>query len=147
MDRNNLLIIVTIIVDPIINPTARSQNGTLAPKLFVGGGALPEALYGEFIKLTGLDAKLVVIPTASNSDIEIEKIKSVEKRDESILNIIESNRVKGQLITLLPTIASPALLHKLDGFLSNTSTKTYAFNALSTWPNPSASAMLLNLYL
>jgi cyanophycinase len=70
-----LLIIVTIIVDPIINPTARSQDVSLAPRLFVGGGALPEAMYEEFIKLTGLDAKLVVIPTASSRDVEIEKIK------------------------------------------------------------------------
>jgi cyanophycinase len=90
-----LLIIVTIIVDPIINPTARSQDVSLAPRLFVGGGALPEAMYAEFIQLTGLDAKLVVIPTASSRDVEIEKIKDQWRsrglKEISVMHTIDRN--------------------------------------------------------
>ena len=90
-----LFIIVTIIVDRSINPTARSQDVSLAPKLFVGGGALPEAMYEEFIQLTGLDAKLVVIPTASSREVEIEKIKDQWRsrglKEISVMHTIDRN--------------------------------------------------------
>ena len=76
-----LMMIVTLIVNPAFNSTASGQDDQPAPKLFVGGGRLPDSLYKEFLKLTGPDAKLVVIPTASQSvpssinDIDVEKIK------------------------------------------------------------------------
>lgn len=70
-----LFMIVTLLVYPAFNSTASGQDVQLAPKLFVGGGALPETMYGEFLKLTGPDAILVVIPTASSGDIDVEEIK------------------------------------------------------------------------
>lgn len=71
--------IVILIVDPAINSKARCQDVQPAPKLFVGGGALPETMYKEFLKLTGPDAILVVVPTASNSDVDVEKIQETWK--------------------------------------------------------------------
>lgn len=52
----------------------RAQNEIIDKRLFIGGGALPEEMYGEFLKLTGTDAKLVVIPTATGSEIVNKKI-------------------------------------------------------------------------
>jgi hypothetical protein len=45
--------------------------------LFVGGGALPESMYEEFLKLTGTDTKLVVIPTASSRTIDKEQMQEL----------------------------------------------------------------------
>lgn len=72
-----LIMIVVLIVDPAINSTVSGQDVHPAPKLFIGGGALPEPLYKEFLKLTGPDAKLVVIPTASNDDIDKEQMQEL----------------------------------------------------------------------
>ena len=72
-----IIMIVTLIVDPAINLTAQGQDVQPAPRLFIGGGALPESMYKEFLKLTGPDAKLVVIPTASSKDVDVEKIQEV----------------------------------------------------------------------
>jgi hypothetical protein len=66
-----LMMIVTLIVNPAFNSTASGQDVQFAPKLFVGGGALPESMYKEFLKLTGPDAKLVVIPTASSDVVDV----------------------------------------------------------------------------
>lgn len=72
-----LIMIMALIVDPAINSTASGQDVHPAPKLFIGGGALPEPLYKEFLKLTGPDAKLVVIPTASNDDIDKKQMQEL----------------------------------------------------------------------
>jgi cyanophycinase len=74
---SGIILIVTLIVNPVINSTVSGQDVQPAPKLFIGGGALPETMYKEFLKLTGPDAKLVVIPTASNREINVEKIQEV----------------------------------------------------------------------
>jgi len=74
-----IVVIVALIVAPAINSRASGQGGQLAPKLFIGGGALPESLYGEFRKLTGPDVRLVVIPTASKHDINVEEIQELWK--------------------------------------------------------------------
>lgn len=70
-----LIMIVAIIVYPVINSNVIGQDVHPAAKLFIGGGALPEEMYKEFLKLTGPDAKLVVVPTASNRDVDVEKIR------------------------------------------------------------------------
>jgi cyanophycinase len=70
-----LMMIVALIINPAFNSRARGQDVQPAPKLFIAGGALPESGYKEFLKLTGSDAKLVVIPTASSREINVEKIK------------------------------------------------------------------------
>ncbi|WP_347174958.1 cyanophycinase [Polaribacter uvawellassae] len=57
--------------------TANSQNTKTAPKLFIGGGALPETMYKEFLKLTGPNAKLVVVPTASSLKIDVQKMQAL----------------------------------------------------------------------
>ncbi len=70
------MMIVALIICPAFNLTASGQDVQPAPKLFIAGGAFPESGYAEFLKLTGPDAKLVVIPTASSSDvIDVEGIK------------------------------------------------------------------------
>lgn len=72
-----LMMIVTLIVNPEFNSTACGQDVQPAPKLFIGGGDLPESMYEEFLKLTGPNAKLVVIPTASGDDINVEEIQDI----------------------------------------------------------------------
>ncbi|MEA1897476.1 MAG: cyanophycinase [Bacteroidota bacterium] len=69
--------IVVLIVVLTINSSAKGQDVQLGPKLFIGGGALPESMYKEFCKLTGPETKLVVIPTASKDDPDVEKIKEL----------------------------------------------------------------------
>jgi cyanophycinase len=87
-----LIMIVTLIVDPAINSKARCQDVQSAPKLFVGGGALPETMYKEFLKLTGPDAKLVVIPTASKRDIDGEKNQELwQSRGFQEIRILHTN--------------------------------------------------------
>lgn len=70
-----LIMIVALIVYPVINSNVIGQEVHPAAKLFIGGGALPKEMYKEFLKLTGPDTKLVVVPTASNRDVDVEKIK------------------------------------------------------------------------
>ena len=71
-----LIMLVTLIANPAIFSTANAQDIQPAPKLFIAGGALHESGYAEFRKLTGSDATLIVIPTASSSDvIDVERIK------------------------------------------------------------------------
>jgi cyanophycinase len=74
---SGIILIVTLIINPVINSTVSGQDVQPAPKLFIGGGALPETMYKEFLKLTGPDAKLVVIPTASNREINVEKMQEL----------------------------------------------------------------------
>lgn len=71
--------IVVLIVDPAINSNVISQDVHPKAKLFIGGGALPEEMYKEFLKVTGPDAKLVVVPTASNRDVDVERIQETWK--------------------------------------------------------------------
>ena len=69
------IMIVALIVNPATNSKVICQDVHPAAKLFIGGGALPEEMYKEFLKVTGPDTKLIVIPTASNRDVDVEKIK------------------------------------------------------------------------
>ncbi len=62
--------------------TESSQDAHPAPKLFIAGGVLPESGYADFRKLTRPGARLVVIPTASSGDINVEKIKEQWKSRE-----------------------------------------------------------------
>ena len=71
-----IIVIVAFIIAPAIISSASNQDIQPAPKLFIGGGSLPETMYEEFLKLTGPDAKLVVIPTASSNDIDVEEIQN-----------------------------------------------------------------------
>jgi len=87
-----IIVIVALIVNPTINSTTNGQDVQLAPKLFIGGGALPETMYKEFRKLTDPDAKLVVIPTASNSDVDVEKIQELwQSRGFKEVSILHTN--------------------------------------------------------
>ncbi len=87
-----IIIIVTLIINPTINSTTSGQDIQLAPKLFIGGGALPETMYKEFRKLTGPEAKLVVIPTASNRDVDVEKIQELwQSRGFQEVSILHTN--------------------------------------------------------
>jgi cyanophycinase len=87
-----IITILALIVDPGINSTANAQDVHPALKLFVGGGALQEPMYNEFLKLTGPDAKLVVIPTASKSDIDEEEIQKLwQSRGFQEISILHTN--------------------------------------------------------
>ncbi len=87
-----IVVIVALTCDPDINQMASGQNVQLAPKLFIGGGALPESMYKEFRKLTGTNAKLVVIPTASSGDIDVEEIQKLwQSRGYSTVSILHTN--------------------------------------------------------
>lgn len=73
-----LMMAVTLIINPAFNSTANGQDVQHAPKLFIGGGgALPDSMFKEFLKLTGPDAKLVVIPTASGDEMAVEEIQDI----------------------------------------------------------------------
>ena len=72
-----LMMILTYIINPAFNSMVSGQDVQPAPKLFVGGGALPESMFKEFLKLTGPDAKLVVIPTASSDDLDVDEIQNI----------------------------------------------------------------------
>ena len=87
-----LIIILTLIFDPTFTSTVSGQEVDPAPKIFVGGGALPEEMYKEFLKLTGPDAKLVVVPTASNREVDVEKIQKVwQSRGFQEISILHTN--------------------------------------------------------
>ncbi len=91
-----LIMLVALLVAPASNSTVSGQDVHLAPKLFVGGGALPEEMYKEFFKLTGPDAKLVVIPTASNRDIDVEEIQKLwQSRGFNEISILHTNDREG----------------------------------------------------
>ena len=72
-----LIVLLAIIIDPAFISIVSGQEDHPSPTIFVGGGALPKEMYKEFLKLTGPDAKLVVVPTASNRDVDVEKIESL----------------------------------------------------------------------
>ena len=72
-----LFMLLTLILGPAINSRVSGQDAQNAPKLFIAGGALPESIYKEFRKLTGPDARLVVVPTASSREPDVAKIKEV----------------------------------------------------------------------
>jgi len=88
--RKNVLPVLMIIISLIINLAFKSSASVQyvppAPNLFVGGGALPESIFKEFLELAGSDAKLVVIPTASSDDIDVEEIQNTW-RSRGFLNI------------------------------------------------------------
>ncbi len=54
---------------------ASSQDRPEKRRLFIAGGAMPDSLYMEFAALAGPDVKLVVIPTASSREPNIQRIK------------------------------------------------------------------------
>lgn len=87
-----IVVIVALIVAPAINSMASGQDVLPAPKLFIGGGSLPETMYEEFRKLTGPDAKLIVIPTASQGDIDVEEIQELwQSRGFQEVGILHTN--------------------------------------------------------
>jgi len=87
-----IIVIVTLIVNPTINSTTSDQDVQLAPKLFIGGGALPETMYKEFSKLTGPETKLVVIPTASKDDVDVEEIQELwQSRGIREVSVLHTN--------------------------------------------------------
>ncbi len=81
-----VIVILVLAVNSSITPAANcysitspaeNQDNQHAPKLFIGGGALSETMYIIFASLAGQDAKLVVIPTASKDEPDVEKIKQL----------------------------------------------------------------------
>ena len=86
----SLTTILFLIFSPVFLTTAISQEIDSSANLFVGGGALPEEMYREFLKVTGPDTKLVVVPTASSRDVDEDKIRQTWKsrgfQDVSILH-------------------------------------------------------------
>lgn len=86
------LLIVNLLVVPAITSTVNGQEVKPAPKLFIGGGALPEEMYKEFLKLTGPEATLVVVPTASSRDVDVEKIeKTWHARGFQNISVLHTN--------------------------------------------------------
>lgn len=87
-----ICVILALIVNPTISSAARGQDAQPAPRLFIGGGALPEALYQEFRELTGPDAKLVVIPTASSQEVDVDDIqKRWQSRGFQEVSVLHTN--------------------------------------------------------
>jgi cyanophycinase len=87
-----IIVIVVLIVALTINSSANGQDVQIAPKLFIGGGALPEAMYKEFSKLTGPETKLVVIPTASKDDLDVEEIRELwQSRGIREVSVLHTN--------------------------------------------------------
>jgi cyanophycinase len=69
-------IIVAITLLSCIGSLAQSTQPEPLPKLFIGGGSLPDYMYDEFYKYAGAEAHLVVIPTATGREIDEAKIKA-----------------------------------------------------------------------
>jgi cyanophycinase len=72
------ILIVILIVAPVFNSAVSGQNVEPSPRLVIcGGGKLPDTIYNEFRSLAGPETKLVVIPTASKEDINVEEIQQL----------------------------------------------------------------------
>lgn len=67
--------ILTLFFTPFTINLLNAQDVQPKAKLFIGGGALPEPMYQEFLKLTGPEAKLVIVPTATGREVEADKIQ------------------------------------------------------------------------
>lgn len=73
--RLNLPIkLTTLSLVLLANYVSWSQSVPDRAQLFIGGGALSEDLYQEFADLAGPETMLVVIPTASSREPDIQKI-------------------------------------------------------------------------
>jgi len=89
---------------PITSP-AENQDNQHAPKLFIGGGALSETMYMIFVTLAGPEAKLVVIPTASKDEPDVEKIQKVwHSRGIREVSVLHTNDRK---VALSPKFSEP----------------------------------------
>jgi len=87
-----IIMIVALIVNTSISSAANCQDDQHAPKLFIGGGALSETMYMIFVTLAGPDAKLVVIPTASKGEPDVEKIKQLwQSRGIREVSVLHTN--------------------------------------------------------
>lgn len=96
---------VNLMVVPAITSTVNAQEVNPAPKLFIGGGALPEEMYKEFLKLTGPDATLVVVPTASSREVDVEQIeKTWHARGFQNISVLHTN---DRGIASTPEFAAP----------------------------------------
>jgi cyanophycinase len=72
---NKTSILMLLVVFFSLNTGLLAQDHKVAPKLFIGGGALPDEMYIEFIKLIGPEARLVVIPTAGSEEPDKAEIR------------------------------------------------------------------------
>ena len=95
-----LAVIIIILFLHACNDNSFSQGNQTGPLLFIGGGALPESMYGEFIKLTDPDAKLIVIPTASGGDINVDEI--IEKWHSRGFKTVEVLHTRDRNISMSP---------------------------------------------
>jgi cyanophycinase len=76
-----------------INLPASGQNVQPASKLVIcGGGDLPDTVFNEFRTLAGSDAILVVVPTASKNDINVEEVQELwQSRGFREVRILHTN--------------------------------------------------------
>lgn len=66
---------VLLVLAVCIPQTANAQNG---PKLVVcGGGSLPDSVFRCFLELAGKQPRLVVIPTASQRDVDLTEVQKL----------------------------------------------------------------------
>ena len=88
-------ILIGFIVLFTTSKVVHAQRDKIDAKLFIGGGALPEEMYAEFLKLTGPDTKLVVVPTASSREVDEEKIKELwQSRGFSEISVLHTRDPK-----------------------------------------------------
>ena len=69
-------ICLALFITLLNSPGVLSQTQPPLPRLFIGGGALPDAMYDEFARFAGTEGLLVVIPTATGREIDEAKIKA-----------------------------------------------------------------------
>ncbi|MEN8249547.1 MAG: cyanophycinase [Bacteroidota bacterium] len=83
--------LITLFLTTIFNQMTIGQDIQFDYKLVIaGGGQLPDTIFKEFRRLAGSRGNLVVIPTASSREVEVEKVKELWKsrgfQDVSILH-------------------------------------------------------------
>ena len=69
-------ICLALMITLLNSPMVLSQTAPSLPRLFIGGGALPDAMYDEFARFAGTEGLLVVIPTATGREVNEVKIKA-----------------------------------------------------------------------
>ena len=106
MKKILFFLLVTLTANAQENVTTGPENGSL---VIVGGGRVGEAITKKFIELAGgADAKIVVIPTASGGEIDIQKVwfanqlKEYGAADVTVLHTYEKRRpIPRRLLHLL----------------------------------------------
>ena len=74
----NIIVLAGLLVAPVFNSAVSGQDVQSAYRLVIcGGGDLPDTVYKKFRAMAGPETKLVVIPTASKNDINVEKIQKL----------------------------------------------------------------------